>query len=286
MPPRFALVATCCATLAALLTAQDALTPWPSPAASTSLVIGTTTVKLRFHRPAVKGRDLSKELANAVPVWRLGANEATTLEVTDPVTVAGHELAAGTYSLFATIQADAWTIIVNRRAEQWGSYFYDAKQDVLRFDVKPEVAAVACEWMELAIDPVDYQNADVTFRWDKIRWSFRVHVDVDAIVDRNLAAALKSRKKDDVTPLLKAATYYSQKGVRLPEALAWAEEARVVSGSFWAWEWKGRILKQLGRGDEAVPCVTQAIEAAKGKAPEAYIDGLRKLLAEWGAGGK
>ena len=286
MLPRAVPLVTCFIVLAALLTAQDGLTPWPSPAASTSLVIGTTTVTLRFHRPAVKGRDLSKELANAVPVWRLGANEATTLEVTDPVTIAGHELAAGTYSLFATIRADGWTIIVNRKAQQWGSYFYDAKDDVLRFDLKPETAAVACEWMDLAIDPVDQQNADVTFRWDKIRWSFRIHVDVDAIVDRNLAAALKSRKKDDVTPLLKAAMYYSQKGIRLPEALAWAEEARVLSGSFWAWEWKGRILKQLGHGDEAVACVTQALEAAKGKAPEGYLDGLRKLLSEWGARAK
>ncbi len=268
------------------LISQEPLTPWPSPAASSSLVVGTTKIEVRYHRPAVKGRDLRKEIANAGVVWRLGANEATTFEVGDPCTIAGKELAAGTYALFATVKDDAWTIILNRQAKQWGSYFYDEKADVLRFDVKAESRADVCEWMTLAIDPVDDENAEVSFRWDRIRWSFRVHVDVSAIVDRKLATALATRKKEDVAPLLQAAKYYSNKGTRLTEALGWAEEARVASNSFWAWEWKGRILKQLGRGDEAVPCVEKAAEIAEGKAPKEYIAGLRKLLEEWMAPAK
>ena len=62
-------------------------------------------------------------------VWRAGANEATKFTVADDVLVNGQPLKAGSYSLHMIPGKDEWTVIFNRKADQWGSYGYDAKED-------------------------------------------------------------------------------------------------------------------------------------------------------------
>jgi len=75
--------------------------PRPSPAASVFEKIGTARVTVTYSRPAVKGREIWGGLVPYGQVWRLGANDATTLEVSEACKVAGHDLAADAYALFA-----------------------------------------------------------------------------------------------------------------------------------------------------------------------------------------
>src|SRR5712692_10017641 len=81
----------------------DAQVPGPqaSPAASTGLTVGTTKVALEYHRPSVKGREIWGGLVPFGEVWRLGANDATTISFSDAVKVEGKDVPAGTYALFA-----------------------------------------------------------------------------------------------------------------------------------------------------------------------------------------
>jgi hypothetical protein len=69
-------------------------------------------------------------------VWRTGANDATTIELSKDVTVEGKALAAGKYSLFTIVNGDEWTIIINKTAKQWGAYDYKEADDALRVKVK------------------------------------------------------------------------------------------------------------------------------------------------------
>src|SRR6185436_14607604 len=86
--------------LGAVCTAQIEL-PQPSPAASFETVIGTTEVALEYHRPGVKGRKIWGGLVAYGEVWRLGANQATTIAFSTPVRVEGHEVPAWTDALCA-----------------------------------------------------------------------------------------------------------------------------------------------------------------------------------------
>ena len=86
------------------------------------------------------------------PVWRLGANEATTITVSAPVRVAGQPLAAGTYAVFAIPGATEWTLIFNRTAEQWGAFRYDPAQDALRVTVAPEAFPHTQEMFQIGFD--------------------------------------------------------------------------------------------------------------------------------------
>src|SRR5262245_2421267 len=111
--------------VAFLLCAQAAplKLPQSSPAARTSLDVGTTTIEIAYHRPALRGRDVWKALGDTKQVWRLGANEATTISFADPVTIAGKELPAGRYALFARVggkPGEKWTLLLNKNPQQWG----------------------------------------------------------------------------------------------------------------------------------------------------------------------
>jgi len=111
-----------------------------SPADSASGKIGEAVILINYSSPSVKGRAVWGELVPYGQVWRAGANEATMVAVDRDVLVEGKKLPAGKYSFYAIPNKDAWTVIFNKVAEQWGTQ-YDPKQDALRVKVKPRKAA-------------------------------------------------------------------------------------------------------------------------------------------------
>ena len=151
--------------------AHDAVRP--SPNALIGQTIGTTDVLVTYGRPSVRGRVVFGADSTAIvpygQVWRLGANEATTITVSTAVRVAGQPLAAGTYAVFAIPGATEWTIIFNRTAQQWGAYQYDEAQDALRVTVSPEDFPHTQEMFEIGFDRVTDTGATLTFGWDRVR---------------------------------------------------------------------------------------------------------------------
>jgi len=111
-----------------------ALEPRPSPMAVATLKDGDTYVKVVYNQPHLRGRTMLGDTEPYGKVWRLGANEATEITLTEGITVGGKELAAGTYSMFAIPEEDKWTIIFNSGLGQWGAYSYNESMDVLRVD--------------------------------------------------------------------------------------------------------------------------------------------------------
>ena len=73
--------------------------PRPSQHAVVTQRIGITDITINYHRPLVNGRKVFGGLESYGKVWRAGANENTTITFSDPVTIEGNALAAGTYGL-------------------------------------------------------------------------------------------------------------------------------------------------------------------------------------------
>ena len=118
--------------------AQQALKlPRPSPKATVVQTVGLTDVTITYSRPGVKGRTIWGDLVPYDKVWRTGANEATTFQVSQDVKINGQALPAGTYSLHTIPGKTQWTVIFNKTADQWGSYDYDQTKDALRIQVTP-----------------------------------------------------------------------------------------------------------------------------------------------------
>ena len=103
-----------------------------SPMAVASMLDGDRYVKVVYNQPHLRGRQmLGKELPYG-KLWRFGANEATELFLTQPITLGGERLSPGAYSLFCVPQENEWTLIVNGALGEWGAYNYDEAQDVAR----------------------------------------------------------------------------------------------------------------------------------------------------------
>jgi hypothetical protein len=279
---RAALAFGACVVIAgAAIAATDIELPQPSPAASVSLAVGTTKVKLDYHRPGVKGREIWGGLVPYDTIWRLGANQATTIDFDDPVRIAGQAVPKGKYSLFAIPGKESWTIVLNRKSDQWGAYYYKQADDQLRFSVKP-VPAPFTEWMAFTLSPTGPGTAEVAMTWEKLRVAFPIEVDVPAVVWAEITSEL-AEKDADWEDYFAAARYSLDQGGHQDEALGWADRALAGKPDFWTYELKARVLQRAGRTAEALPLLDQAMADARGKAPQEYIDGLARTKADWQA---
>jgi tetratricopeptide (TPR) repeat protein len=258
--------------------AAEVRLPQASPAASVKAALGATDITIDYHRPGVKGRKIWGGLVPFGEVWRLGANEATTISFSSAVRIEGHDVPAGKYALFALPTADSWTLILNKQAEQWGAYDYKKDQDLVRFDVKPKPGP-ATEWMLFTITPDGPSAVTVEMAWESLRVPFRVEADVQKVVWQSLDTALAG--KPDAELYLQAANYALSEGKRLDDAMTWADKSIALQDGFWNHEIKARLLQKQGKVDEAVTHLDKAIVLAKGKAPQVYIDELEKLKGEW-----
>ena len=143
----------------------------PSPPASTTATIASgTNVTVNYSQPAVKGRNVwAGDLAPYGKVWRTGANDATTFEVSKDVMINGKALKAGKYALFSIPGEKEWTIIFNKTAKQWGAYSYKEADDVLRVTAKSESAPMTERFT------IKAENSGmVALMWDQIKVGFTV----------------------------------------------------------------------------------------------------------------
>ena len=136
-----------------------------SPHETVSIDLNGKKVSISYGRPYLKGRQVGHEVAPYGDVWRLGADEATKITVSAPVKIQNIELPAGSYSLFAIPNADNWTIIVNKVANQWGAFSYKQSEDLGRFDVKVKQLSTPVEQFTITLSKQSGNTADLTFAW-------------------------------------------------------------------------------------------------------------------------
>ena len=271
---------------AASLAAQDKpapvrLTPLRmSPASTVSQEIGISKIDLTFARPAVKGRKLWGELVPFGQVWRAGANSATVITLSHAAKVAGKDVPAGSYGFFIIPGEKTWTLILNKKAKQWGAYEYKKEEDQLRWEATPQ-AGPFLEFLDYRVLPVDAGNATVELGWEKLRVSFPVVFDTKAIYWAHLEDTLKKAPESDWVPWYQAAKYCQDQAIEPQQALAWIEKSLKAGETFQNHETAARIYKDAKRMPEAKVHLQKAIDLSKGKAPKEYTENLEKELAVW-----
>jgi hypothetical protein len=165
------LLAAACTSML-LACGQDDKSKRPSPPVQAKETLASgTVVTIDYGQPSVKGRTIGKDLEPmAGKIWRTGANEATTFQVSKAVKIEGQALPAGKYALFTIANEGEWTIIFNKKADQWGAYNYQESDDQLRVKVKPGKASQFAEKLTFNID----KNGTVTMLWGDTKVDFKV----------------------------------------------------------------------------------------------------------------
>jgi len=263
---------------------DDYVFPQRSPWASVQQTIGTTVIAIDYHRPAVRGRPIWGSLVPYNQVWRAGANEATTIRFSDPVRIQGHDVKAGTYSLFMIPRPGAWTVILNRQAKQWGAFAYDPRQDILRIDVIPRTCPQT-EWLTFALDPTSDSTTYVQLLWERVKVSFLVEVDVEGIVATRMKK-LFAQRPNDWRVYSEAAEYGLQQTVPLSQAITWADRSLALRENPTNLAVKARLLHEAGQRPQAQALMEKALRLARSrKEPVTATGPMEKDLAYWKQGG-
>ncbi len=245
-------------TFAVAAVAQPAGPPRVSPMATTSQVVGIAEVEITYSRPFVNDRTIWGELVPYGEVWRTGANEATTFEISHDAKIQGKALAAGEYALFTIPGTDSWTLIFNEEAEQWGAFQHDPEKDALRVEVKPESAPHA-EMLTIGFSDVDSDSAQVSLHWEGVDVPFVVEFDTPEI-------AIERAREDAEDPegnarqLYGWASYFHQEEAHLDEALEWASAVTEQTENFFTLALKARLQAANGNTEAALATGTKALE--------------------------
>ncbi len=130
--------------------------------------VANTTITVDYNRPVARGRDLFGALVPYDRVWCPGADDCTTITVSTGVTIEGHALAAGTYTLWAKPGAAKWTMIVNRAHPVFHTrYQTAADQDVLTLEVTPR-AGSQMETLAFYFPLVNAKHAELVLHWGTV----------------------------------------------------------------------------------------------------------------------
>ena len=153
---------------------QEVVKPRPSPLALVSSRYKDSYVKITYGQPQKRSREIFGKLVPYGEVWRTGANESTEITFTKDIMVNGVLTKAATYSLFTIPEIATWTIILNSELGLWGSYNYNSKLDVLRFQTPVQnLNDLVYESFTIAIDQKN-DTADIILMWDNVKVSFSI----------------------------------------------------------------------------------------------------------------
>jgi hypothetical protein len=122
-------------------------------------------VLVDYGRPQVRERTVwGGTLVPFDSVWRAGANDATHLFTTRPLTLGSMSLAPGMYTLWVQHTRQATFLIVNRQTGQWGTQ-YDATQDVGRVEMQSAPTPSHVEEMTIAVRALGPTRGAIELAW-------------------------------------------------------------------------------------------------------------------------
>jgi len=129
--------------------------------------------RVLYSRPQKQGRKVFGELVEYGKVWRLGANEATEIEFYHDVKIGGKKITKGRYTLYAVINENTWTMILNKDTDTWGAFKYDSKKDVVRTDVPAQKTNDTVESMSMWFEKAN-GGISLVVAWEQVKVSLPI----------------------------------------------------------------------------------------------------------------
>ncbi|MFD2874129.1 DUF2911 domain-containing protein [Mucilaginibacter ximonensis] len=257
--------------------AQDLTIPQPSTPQTIIQGFGLGQITLTYSRPNVKGRKIFGYMEPYGKVWRMGANWATTIKLTDDVTIEGKSVAAGEYALFSIPGEKEWVFILNKAAKQWGAYTYKESDDVIRFTVPVKTTSAITETLTFNFENATPTDCFLQLNWEHIHTGLHLNTDVDAKVMANIDRAMQSEKK----PYYFAAIYYYNNNHDLKKALEWMQiQDKAQPNSDNLKYWIARIKLKMGDKKGAIASATEGLKLATQSNDTEYSRMNREVLAD------
>ncbi|MBQ0768920.1 MAG: DUF2911 domain-containing protein [Bizionia sp.] len=143
-----------------------------SPHKSAMAMIGDAHIHIDYSSPGVRDRIIFGGLVGYNNVWQAGAHMATWIETDKDLVISGKVLPKGKYGFFTIPSKSDWTIMINKNWDQHGKDDYDEKEDVIRFNVTPEISEDIQEHLEYKITETGEDSGVISMSWEKVKIEF------------------------------------------------------------------------------------------------------------------
>ena len=215
--------------------------------------------------------------------WRGGANENTVLTTTHDVLVQGKPLPAGSYGVHFIPGKEEWTIVFSKNNTSWGSFFYDAKEDALRVQAKPDKSEYH-EWLSYEFTERTPAKATAGAMPFVRHNGFAIAVEhPDDLYVENIRRELRTTPGFNFQNWDAAANYTLQSKSHLDEGLRWAEAAAHGPGigqeNFTTLSTLAQLQEANGKTEEARKTMDLALAHPTAGPIEIHLYG-RQLLAQ------
>jgi len=162
-----------CTGLLAAAATLFAQAPPASPPDKVAATIGGRSISISYSSPAVKGRAGHIFTKDGLishnphyPVWRAGANAATTLETSGDIQVGNVTVPKGTYTLFVDISdPDNWVLLINKKTGEWG-LAYDPSQDLGKVKMQMSAPPSMVENLKYTLTDGGGGKGTLTLAWE------------------------------------------------------------------------------------------------------------------------
>ncbi|MBK9527706.1 MAG: DUF2911 domain-containing protein [Acidobacteria bacterium] len=254
---------------------QELKVPTLSPLSEITQEVGLSQVKLSYARPSAKGRKVFGDLVPFGEVWRTGANASTKLTFTEDVKIEGNPLKAGTYALYSIPGDKEWTVIIhtNTRHRSIAGDVYKPAEDAFRFKVPSGKTSNYVETFTIGFGDIMTNSLKVAIAWENTEVKFKIDFDVDAGVDKQIAAMAASPTGMTHSAQFLAAEYYLHNNKDLNKAYEWIRSAMEKSAKNSRYGLlRAKILAKAGKRDEALTVVAEANAWAKEAKNANYVE--------------
>jgi hypothetical protein len=143
-----------------------------SPARDASVTINGKTVSISYSAPSMRNRTIfgpngivAKD--PTAPVWRAGADQATSMHTDADLMIGNLSVPKGDYTVFVLPEAGKWQLIVNKQTGQWG-LSYSQAQDLGRVPMTTTKAPSPIETFYIKLSQAGGNKGKLEMGWESV----------------------------------------------------------------------------------------------------------------------
>ena len=144
-----------------------------SPRAVVSAVVDNTRVTIEYGQPAKRGREIWGALVPWDRWWMPGADEATALTLSGPLSFGTLSVGAGDYSLYTQPGEQSFSLIINKQLYQYHTE-YHADQDLGRAPMTQARLETPVERLTFVVEALPKGGGVLKLRWDSREYTVAI----------------------------------------------------------------------------------------------------------------
>jgi Protein of unknown function (DUF2911) len=121
--------------------------------------------RIIYSRPKRDNRKIFGNVVQYGKQWRIGANEATEIELFTNAVIQRKQVSKGRYVLYCIPNKTNCTLVFNSNLYSWGLQI-DSTKDVYSFDAKINKLPYIVEYLSIEFYPLNAKATTLMIRWD------------------------------------------------------------------------------------------------------------------------